>query len=116
MNALVMYDHQTRTLWSQFLRKGVKGPLAGVELEVEFALPATIKERDRSVLSLADDDGGFLQAIHVLEELVASRSADGVDVSFGGSKPLGVDSDGEGRFRFGRGRWREGRESGGEEK
>ncbi len=33
MNALVMYDHQTRTLWSQFLRKGVKGPLAGVELE-----------------------------------------------------------------------------------
>ena len=34
MNALVMYDHQTRTLWSQFLRKGVKGPLAGVELEV----------------------------------------------------------------------------------
>ena len=34
MNALVMYDHQTRTLWSQFLRKGVKGPLAGVEFEV----------------------------------------------------------------------------------
>ena len=33
-NALVMYDHQTRTLWSQFLRKGVKGPLAGVELDV----------------------------------------------------------------------------------
>ena len=33
MNALVMYDHQTRTLWSQFLGKGVKGPLAGVELE-----------------------------------------------------------------------------------
>ena len=34
MNALVMYDHETMTLWSQFLRKGVKGPLAGVELEV----------------------------------------------------------------------------------
>ena len=34
MNALVMYDHQTNTLWSQFLRKGVKGPLAGQELEV----------------------------------------------------------------------------------
>ncbi len=34
MNALVMYDHQTNTLWSQFLRKGVKGPLAGTELEV----------------------------------------------------------------------------------
>ena len=34
MNALVMYDHQTRTLWSQFLGRGVKGELAGVELEM----------------------------------------------------------------------------------
>jgi hypothetical protein len=34
MNALVMYDHQTNTLWSQFLRTGVKGPLAGTVLEV----------------------------------------------------------------------------------
>ncbi len=33
MNALVMYDHQTRTLWSQFLGQGVKGSLAGTELE-----------------------------------------------------------------------------------
>ena len=33
MNALVMYDHQTRTLWSQFLGSGVKGPLAGVDLD-----------------------------------------------------------------------------------
>ena len=38
MNALVMYDHQTRTLWSQFLGKGVKGDLAGTKLEV---LPVT---------------------------------------------------------------------------
>ena len=34
MNALVMYDHQTRTLWSQFLGEGVKGPLTGFELAV----------------------------------------------------------------------------------
>jgi hypothetical protein len=34
MNALVMYDHQSNTLWSQFLRKGVRGELAGTELEV----------------------------------------------------------------------------------
>ena len=34
MNALVMYDHQTRTLWSQFLRKGVEGELKDVELDV----------------------------------------------------------------------------------
>jgi hypothetical protein len=33
MNALVTYDHQTRTLWSQFLGTGVKGPLAGVDLD-----------------------------------------------------------------------------------
>ena len=31
---LVMYDHQTRTLWSQFLNKGVEGELEGVELDV----------------------------------------------------------------------------------
>ena len=33
MNALVMYDHQTQTLWSQFLGQGVKGPLRGVKLD-----------------------------------------------------------------------------------
>ena len=33
MNALVMYDHQTRTLWSQFLGIGVKGPQKGVKLD-----------------------------------------------------------------------------------
>jgi hypothetical protein len=33
MNALVMYDHQTRTLWSQILGEGVKGPLKGTKLE-----------------------------------------------------------------------------------
>lgn len=38
MNALVMYDHQTNTLWSQFLSKGVEGPLKGRELAV---IPAT---------------------------------------------------------------------------
>ena len=38
MNVLVMYDHQTNTLWSQFLSKGVKGELEGVELE---AIPVT---------------------------------------------------------------------------
>ena len=34
MNALVMYDHQTDTLWSQFLGKGVEGPLAGKTLDL----------------------------------------------------------------------------------
>ena len=34
MNVLVMYDHQTRTLWSQFLHRGVEGELEGTELDV----------------------------------------------------------------------------------
>jgi hypothetical protein len=33
MNTLVMYDHQTRTLWSQFLGEGVQGELKGVKLD-----------------------------------------------------------------------------------
>lgn len=48
MNALVMYDHQTRTLWSQFLRKGVKGPLAGLELPV-FQVTQTTRDLWRNV-------------------------------------------------------------------
>jgi hypothetical protein len=34
MNAVVMYDHQTDTLWSQFLASGVDGPLAGVDMQL----------------------------------------------------------------------------------
>ena len=41
MNALVMYDHQTDTLWSQFLSRGVEGPLAGVQLEIVPAIQTT---------------------------------------------------------------------------
>ena len=41
MNALVMYDHQTDTLWSQFLSRGVKGPLENTLLEVVPALQTT---------------------------------------------------------------------------
>ena len=33
MNALVMYDHQTRSLWSQFLGQAVEGPQQGVKLD-----------------------------------------------------------------------------------
>ena len=41
MNALVMYDHQTDTLWSQFLSRGVKGPLADTQLDIVPALQTT---------------------------------------------------------------------------
>ena len=38
MNALVMYDHQTDSLWSQFLGEAVQGPLEGEHLAVISAL------------------------------------------------------------------------------
>lgn len=41
MNAVVMYDHQSNTLWSQFLSRGVKGPLANQPLEIIPALQTT---------------------------------------------------------------------------
>lgn len=34
MNALLMYDRETESLWSQFLGKAVAGPLEGTELEL----------------------------------------------------------------------------------
>ena len=39
MNAVVLYDHQTDSLWSQFLAQAVDGPLAGTTLEL---LPAAL--------------------------------------------------------------------------
>ena len=41
MNALVMSDHQSDTLWSQFLSLGVKGPLANKALEIVPAIQTT---------------------------------------------------------------------------
>ncbi len=40
-NAVVLYDHQTDTLWSQFLTEAVEGELAGTRLEL---LPAQLTE------------------------------------------------------------------------
>ena len=34
MNALVMYDRETESLWSQFLGKSIVGPLKGTQLEI----------------------------------------------------------------------------------
>ena len=41
MNALVMYDHQSDTLWSQFLSQSVKGPLVNTNLEILPVLQTT---------------------------------------------------------------------------
>ena len=34
MNAVVFYDYQTDTLWSQFKAEAVQGPLKGTKLEL----------------------------------------------------------------------------------
>ena len=44
MNALVMYDHQSNTLWSQFLSRGVKGPLVNQALEIVPAVQTTWRQ------------------------------------------------------------------------
>ena len=38
MNALIMYDHQTDSLWSQFLSRSIRGELRGTQLELLPAL------------------------------------------------------------------------------
>ena len=61
-NVLVMYDHQTRTLWSQFLHEGVEGELTGVKLEVLPAVQtkwAAWRELHPDTKAL-DKDGGYL--------------------------------------------------------
>ena len=61
MNALVMYDRETRTLWSQFLSKAVQGELAGTVLET---IPLTLttwekwKEVHPDIVALRKGRGG----------------------------------------------------------
>ena len=63
MNALVMYGHQTGTLWSQFLGQGVKGPQIGVMLE---SVPVTHTRwsawRETHPDTLVLDKGGRYQS------------------------------------------------------
>ena len=59
MNVLVMYDRQTKSLWSQLLGKAVQGQLAGTELEFMPSFQTTWadwKERYPNTLAL---DIGF---------------------------------------------------------
>ena len=44
MNALVMYDRETQSLWSQFLSKSVQGDLMGTKLET---IPLTLTTWDK---------------------------------------------------------------------
>ena len=51
MNALVMYDRQTNTLWSQFLGQAVRGDLLGEFLE---PIPLTMTTWERWVAEHPD--------------------------------------------------------------
>ena len=58
MNALVMYDHQTDSLWSQFLGEAVEGPLEGTRLEIIPAQLTSWREwRDQHPDTFALDKG-----------------------------------------------------------
>ena len=58
MNILVMYDHQTDSLWSQYLSEAVEGPLEGTQLDMIPAQLTTWREwRDQYPDTLALDKG-----------------------------------------------------------
>ena len=58
MNALVMYDHQTDSLWSQFLGEAVKGPLTGKKLTLlpaQFTTWGAWRQQHPDTTALAKD-------------------------------------------------------------
>ena len=79
MNALVMYDLETRTLWSQFLGRGVRGPLAETLLE---PIPLTFTTWERWKIEhpdtiALDKRGGFYDR-DTYESYYRSERATGV--------------------------------------
>ena len=80
MNALVMYDRQTGTLWSQFLGRGVSGPLSGTPLKM---IPVTLTTWDRwlaeypDTVALDKSKGHYIggYVFHVLRNGTRRRSA-----------------------------------------
>ena len=61
MNALVMYDHRTDTLWSQFLAEAVRGPLTGEKLTllpVQLTTWGAWKAQHPDTLFLDNGGGG----------------------------------------------------------
>jgi hypothetical protein len=61
MNAVVLYDHQTDSLWSQFLAQAVAGPLAGTRLELISSSLTTWEawSEEHPDTLLLDRSGGF---------------------------------------------------------
>ena len=63
MNAVVLYDHQTDTLWSQFLSAGVRGPLSGTSLEIIPSVQTTWEQwLQLHPTTLVLDKGGRYQS------------------------------------------------------
>ena len=65
LNSLVMYDHQTDTLWSQFLAEAVQGPLAGTKLEFlasQLTTWGAWKEQHPDTLALDKGDASSLDS------------------------------------------------------
>ena len=82
MNALVMYEHQTRTLWCQFLGWGVDGLLKGVDLEfvpVTHTQWSLWKESHPDTLVL-DKRGGYQRDIYLSYYYDSSAGAIGETV------------------------------------
>ncbi len=66
MNALVMYDLETETLWSQFISQGVDGPLKDTKLEI---IPATLMQWDGWLelypdTKVLDKQGGYQSDVY----------------------------------------------------
>ena len=84
MNALVLYDHQSNTLWSQFLSRGVKGFL----VDKELAIVPAVQTSWRQWLNLHPDT-------LVLDK----RGSNGKDVYYsGGSTGIIGESNKDGRL------------------
>lgn len=84
MNALVMYDRQTDSLWSQFMGEVVEGPLAGARLKLLSArLTQWSAWKKEHPHTLALDSGGPVSD-HYAEYYVDGRSGVLGQSSFGG--------------------------------
>lgn len=58
-NTLVMYDHETESLWGQVLGRAIEGPLAGEKLRFTTATQTTWREwREQHPDTTVADDGG----------------------------------------------------------
>ena len=79
MNALVMYDRETRTLWSQFLGQAVRGELLGRLLEpIPLTMTTWARWVEEHPETLALDKSGGFYSRDSYESYYESNRASGV--------------------------------------